>query len=60
MAGDIETRSLDEIYEEALKEGGKFVLSGLTPYCREVISITHLDELWSLYETADEAVKALA
>lgn len=42
------------------KKDGKFVLSGLTPYCREVISITHLDELWSLYDSVDEAVEALS
>lgn len=42
------------------KKDGRFVLSGLTPYCREVISITHLDELWSIYDTAGEAVKDLS
>lgn len=42
------------------KEGGKFVISGLTRYCREVISITHLDQLWSIYDNVDDAVKALS
>jgi anti-anti-sigma factor len=42
------------------KDGGKFVISGLTHYCREVISITHLDQLWSIYDNADDAVKALS
>ena len=42
------------------KEGGKFAISGLTHYCREVISITHLDQLWSIYDNLDEAVKALS
>lgn len=38
------------------REGGKFVISGLTPYCKEVIEITHLDQLWSLYDSVDEAI----
>lgn len=39
--------------------GGRFAISGLTPYCREVLEVTHLDKLWQLYDTLDEAVAAL-
>jgi anti-anti-sigma factor len=41
------------------REGGKFCLSGLTPYCREVIDITHLDRLWHVCNTRDEAKRVL-
>jgi anti-anti-sigma factor len=41
------------------EEGGRFCISGLTPYCREVVEVTHLDRLWTLFETVDEAVAAL-
>ncbi len=43
-----------------LKErpGGRLSLCGLTSYCREVVEITHLDQLWSIFETRDEAVRA--
>jgi anti-sigma B factor antagonist len=40
--------------------GGKFGLCGLTPYCREVLEITHLDRLWSLYPNEDSAVADIA
>ena len=36
--------------------GGKFGISGLSDYCREVLEITHLDRLWKLYATLDEAL----
>lgn len=42
------------------REGGKFVLSGLTEYCREVLEVTHLDSLWDIYPSLEEALKALS
>lgn len=39
--------------------GGEFSLCGLTPYCAEVIDVTHLNRLWDIYTTRDEAVAAL-
>ncbi|HUG90562.1 MAG TPA: STAS domain-containing protein [Planctomycetaceae bacterium] len=41
-------------------EGGIFALSGLTEYCAEVITVTHLDRLWQIHPTRDAAVKALS
>jgi anti-anti-sigma factor len=41
------------------REKGRFAISGLTPYCREIIDTTHLDRLWKLYDTSDSAVAAL-
>lgn len=40
--------------------GGKFGISGLTDYCREVLEVTHLDKLWNLYPTFEAAVKDLS
>lgn len=39
--------------------GGKFALSGLGPYCMEVIQITRLDSLWPVTKTSQEAVAKL-
>ncbi len=39
---------------------GKFAVSGLTPYCAEIIDVTHLDRLWDFFPSRDEAVAALA
>lgn len=39
--------------------GGRFSISGLTPYCKEVLEVTHLDKLWELHDTLDDAVAAL-
>ncbi len=39
---------------------GKFAISGLHEYCREVLEITQVDRLFSLYATRDEAVEAMS
>ncbi|MGC1276460.1 MAG: STAS domain-containing protein [Planctomycetaceae bacterium] len=39
--------------------GGTFALSGLTPYCAEVVQVTHLDRLWRIYPDRHKAVAAL-
>jgi len=41
------------------KAGGRFVISGLTEYCLDVIKVTHLDQLWDVYETRAEAIAAV-
>ncbi len=41
------------------QEGGEFCLSGLTPYCAEIIDVTHLNQLWTIYKDRNEAVAAL-
>ncbi|MBI1313787.1 hypothetical protein GC176_21045 [bacterium] len=43
----------------ALPDGG-FVIAGLADYCREVLEVTHLDKLWQMTATVDEAVALLA
>lgn len=42
------------------RDGGRFAISGLTKYCAEVISITHLDRVWEIYDDVDTAVGELA
>src|SRR6516164_9803492 len=42
------------------RPGGKFAICGLTPHCLDVLKITHLDTLWRLAATRDEAVSAVA
>ena len=41
------------------RDGGLLCISGLTPYCKEVIEVTHLNELWKIFDTLEEAVAAL-
>src|SRR6188508_1389791 len=41
------------------KPGGSFAICGLTSYCVEVLRVTHLDTLWKLYPTRDEAVRSM-
>lgn len=41
------------------RKGGAFAISGLTPHCRDVIEVTHLDRLWHIFPTREDAVRAL-
>ena len=41
------------------RPGSKFGLSGLTPHCRDVIEVAHLDTLWKLYDSEEQAVSAM-
>jgi len=41
------------------RPGGRMSLCGLTANCREVVGITHLDQLWSVFETREDAVRSL-
>ncbi len=41
------------------RPGSRFAIVGLSSYCREVLMITHIDTLWHLYPTMDEAKAAL-
>jgi len=42
------------------RAGGAFAICGLTPHCLDVLKITHLDTLWRLFPTRDEAVRTLS
>lgn len=41
------------------RQGGEFALSGLQPYCAEVLTITHLDQLWRTFPDSRTAVQAM-
>ena len=38
------------------RPGAKFAISGLQPYCKEVLEVTHLDRLWPLPDSRAAAV----
>lgn len=38
---------------------GKFAICGLSSYCKEVLTITHLDKLWTIVPTQEEAINHL-
>ncbi|MBA3314171.1 MAG: STAS domain-containing protein [Planctomycetaceae bacterium] len=40
--------------------GGTFAISGLTEYCAEIVEVTHLDRLWTVYADRKTAVAAMA
>ncbi len=40
--------------------GARFAISGLQPYCKEVLEVTHLDRLWPLPATLAEAIALFA
>jgi anti-sigma B factor antagonist len=40
--------------------GARFAISGLQPYCKEVLEVTHLDRLWPLPATRAEAIAAFS
>lgn len=42
-----------------LRPNSRLALCGLQEYCREVLEITHLDQLWPIVPTVPEAVDAL-
>ncbi|MEW4488824.1 STAS domain-containing protein [Thalassoglobus sp. JC818] len=37
-------------------DGGRFALSGLRPYCLEVLQVTNLTSVWPIYPDVDTAV----
>lgn len=41
------------------RPGGRLVLCGLTPYCREILEITNLTHLWTVCNDRGEAVRLL-
>lgn len=46
-------------YNRLREKDGRFAICGLTPYCREVVEITHLDRLWKVYDNRGDAVEAV-
>jgi len=42
------------------REGGRLALCELTPHCEEVLRVTHLDGLWDVFASQEEALSALS
>lgn len=47
---------LFRVWNRIKRRDGRFALCGLTPYCAEVIGITHLDRIWNIVESQQQAV----
>lgn len=39
---------------------GRFAISGVTPFCKDVLAVSRLDRLWDVFATKQEAVAALS
>lgn len=50
---------LFRVWNRVKKRDGRFALCGLTPYCAEVIGVTHLDRVWDVQETRQKAVDSV-
>lgn len=51
---------LFRVWNRLQGRSGRFAICGLTPHCLDVLKITHLDTLWPLMPTRDEAVAAVS
>ena len=45
-----------EMHKRHSTEGGRLLIAGLQPYCREVIKVSGLDRVFSLFENLDVAL----
>lgn len=41
-------------------EGAYFGIAGLQPYCREIIKVTNLDTVWTIYANVDAAINEVS
>jgi anti-anti-sigma factor len=49
---------LFRVWNRVRKKGGRFVLCGLHPVCREILTTAKLDSIWEIRPTVDEAITA--
>lgn len=50
---------LYRLWKQMESRGGRFVISGLHPYCREVLQVTNLDKIWTIVADRDAGLAAL-
>jgi anti-anti-sigma factor len=50
---------LFRVWKRVTQRGGKFALCQVAPYCVEVLKVTHLDTLWPICDTPEDARKAV-
>lgn len=49
---------LFRVWKRLNHRGGRFALCHVSPYCLEVLKITHLDSLWPIRQTIPDAIAA--
>ena len=52
--------TLFRVWRRLSARDGKFAVCGVTGVCAEVLEVTQVNRLWTLYDTRDAAVEALA
>src|SRR5690606_30516164 len=50
---------LFRVWKRLQQRGGTFALANVSAYCQEVLRTTHLDSLWPVCGTVDDAAKLL-
>jgi len=50
---------LFRVWKRLQQRGGGFALANVSIYCHEVLKTTHLDSLWPVCATVEDAVKRL-
>ncbi len=51
--------SLFRAHNRMKRKGGRFALAGLQPYPEEIIKISKLDSVWSIFKTPTEAIQTM-
>jgi anti-anti-sigma factor len=50
---------LYRLWKQMESRKGRFVISGLHPYCREVLQVTNLDKIWTIVTDRDAGLTIL-
>ncbi len=50
---------LYRLWKQMESRGGRFVISGLHPYCHEVLQVTNLDKIWTIVADREAGLAAL-
>jgi anti-sigma B factor antagonist len=50
---------LYRLWKQMESRSGRFVISGLHPYCREVLQVTNLDKIWTIVTDREAGLSAL-
>lgn len=50
---------LYRLWKQVESRGGRFVISGLHPYCREVLQVTNLDKIWTIVTDRESGLAVL-
>lgn len=50
---------LFRVWKRLQQRGGSFALANVSNYCQEVLKTTHLDSLWPVCSSVEEAAKQL-